>query len=154
VSFGVLKPMKRSIHVLMVAAAAFMLAACAVPIGSGPDPSAAGSTRPAATGLDLATLPESAAPVIGEIPEPLMAALLADVADRAGVDPEAIEVVRAENVTWNDGSLGCPEPGMNYTMALIDGYQVVLSAGGDEFDYRVTGDGAFRLCENGGRPSG
>ena len=42
---------------------------------------------------------------------------------------------------------------MSYAMALIDGYHVVLAAADDEFDYRVTGDGSFRLCENGGRPA-
>ncbi len=92
--------------------------------------------------------------MIGEIPAPIMAALRADAADRAGVDPEAIEVLQAENVTWNDGSLGCPEPGMSYTMALVDGYHVILAAEGEEFDYRVSAQGGFKLCESGGRPSG
>ena len=46
--------------------------------------------------------------VKGEVPQ----AILKEVAalERAGPDQVAIE--RAESVVWNDGSLGCPEPGM------------------------------------------
>ena len=42
---------------------------------------------------------------------------------------------------------------MSYTMALVDGYHVILVAAGEELDYRVGAQGGFRLCENGGRPS-
>ena len=35
---------------------------------------------------------------------------------------------------------------MYYTQALVDGYQVIVSAGGKEYDYRA-GSGGFRLCE-------
>ena len=90
----------------------------------------------------------------GEIPAPIMADLVADAAERTGVDPKTIEVLQAVTVTWNDGSLGCPEPGMSYTMALVDGYHAILLAGNEELDYRVTGQGGFLLCEDGGRPSG
>ena len=88
----------------------------------------------------------------GEVPDDIIAAILADAAQRTGVAVEAIEVVSAESVTWNDGSLGCPEPGMLYTQALIDGSQVVLDADGEELDYRVGSGGSFLLCEN-GRPT-
>lgn len=74
----------------------------------------------------------------------------ADVATRAGVDPTAVEVVTAEAVEWSDGSLGCPQPGMVYTQAIVSGWRVVVRAGGRDFDYRVTGPGQFRLCD---RPS-
>jgi hypothetical protein len=36
---------------------------------------------------------------------------------------------------------------MFYTQALVDGYWVVLSYRGQEFDYRVNDRGAFFLCE-------
>ena len=83
-----------------------------------------------------------------------MADLIADAAERTGEEPDAIEVVQATAVTWNDGSLGCPEPGMFYTQALVDGYHVILRAGDEELDYRVGAQGGFRLCEGRGRPSG
>ena len=88
----------------------------------------------------------------GEVPDDIIAAILADAAQRTGVDVGAIDVVSAESVTWNDGSLGCPEPGMLYTQALVDGSQVLLDADGEELDYRLGHGGSFLLCEN-GRPA-
>ena len=84
----------------------------------------------------------------------LLGQILTNAADRADVDVDDIEVLRAEMVVWNDGSLGCPEPGMMYTQALVDGYHVVLDADGTELDYRATTTGDYRFCENPGPPSG
>ena len=128
-----------------------LLAACAGQTGDASpstDPS-----RPARTEPALVTIPPSDEPVIGEVPEAILADLVADAAERGGVDPAAVEVVQAEFVTWSDGSLGCPEPGMLYTQALVDGYHVILRAGDDELDYRLSTAGDFRLCE-GGPPGG
>ncbi len=84
----------------------------------------------------------------GSVPNAILEPILADASERAGVDEDEIELMRGEAVTWTDGSLGCPEPGMMYTQALVDGYHVVLDAGGQELDYRVDRSGGFRLCEN------
>jgi hypothetical protein len=92
--------------------------------------------------------------VTGEVPEDLLDAILADAAQRSGAPSESLEVVMAAAVTWNDGSLGCPEPGMFYTQALVDGYQVVIDTGDEELDYRVGSGGSFRLCENPDAPGG
>ena len=54
-------------------------------------------------------------------------------------------ILRAEPVIWNDGSLGCPEPGMMYTQALIMGYWVVIDAAGQNYDFRVGSRGNCRL---------
>ena len=86
----------------------------------------------------------------GDVPADVLAAILGDAADRTGVPEADIEVVRADAMTWSDGSLDCPEPGMLYTQALVDGFQVVLNADGEELDYRVVQGGSFRLCETGG----
>jgi hypothetical protein len=88
-------------------------------------------------------------PVVGEVPEELLAAVLEDAETRAAAEEADLVVLRAEAVTWNDGSLGCPQPGMMYTQAPVDGYWVVLKSGSQEFDYRVTGHGFFTLCERG-----
>jgi len=87
------------------------------------------------------------APVTGEVPEDLLAAILADAAARSGGNPETFAVVRAEAVTWGDGSLGCPQPDMMYTQALVDGYWVVLQQGDQTLDYRASEGGFFLLCE-------
>ena len=50
-------------------------------------------------------------------------------------DDASIELTSFARVVWPDGSLGCPQAGMAYTQALVQGYQVVLSAGGRTYHY-------------------
>jgi hypothetical protein len=85
--------------------------------------------------------------VTGEVPEALLDEILADASERLAVDVAEIVVVRAQSVTWPDGSLGCPEPGVAYTQALVPGYWVVV-ADEQQLDYRVGRQGSFLLCEN------
>ncbi len=59
----------------------------------------------------------------------------ADLASRTGLDQSGIEVSVAEFVTWSNGSIGCPQPGMNYTMALVPGYRILLVASGRTYHY-------------------
>jgi hypothetical protein len=91
--------------------------------------------------------PESAAAPEG-IPDAVWAAILADLERQIG-RPSDPEVVSAEAMTWNDGSLGCPEAGQAYTQALVDGYQVVLEVDGERYDYRVGSGASVKLCDGG-----
>lgn len=80
------------------------------------------------------------------IPATVWDGVLADLATRAGdgvVDPT---VVSAQAMTWNDGAWGCPEEGMMYTQALVEGFQVVVEVNGEEFDYRSDGR-SVRFCD-------
>ena len=130
-------------------------AACAAEGGPSADETATPDpSRPVRSAPELSTVPPSDALMTGEVPADVLADLVADAAERTATEPGAVEVIQAEAVTWNDGSLGCPEPGMFYTQALVDGYHVILRAGDEELDYRVGAQGGFRLCESGGRPSG
>lgn len=63
------------------------------------------------------------------------AAAVADLASAEGVPEADVAVVTAEQVTWRDGALGCPEPGMMYTQALVPGYRVILAVDGREVAY-------------------
>ena len=65
---------------------------------------------------------------------------------RLGVDPGELEVVSVEEVTWPDGSLGCPEPGMSYTQALVEGSKVVLGHDGRVYVYHAGDDDQPFLC--------
>ena len=146
--------MSRTTHVLALVLALFT-AACAAGQGLSPDETGTpDASRPTRSAPELSTVPPSDAPVTGEVPAEILADLVADAAQRTATEAGAVEVIQAEAVTWNDGSLGCPEPGMMYTQALVDGYQVILQAGDEELDYRVSAAGGFRVCEGGGRPSG
>jgi hypothetical protein len=83
---------------------------------------------------------------------PLVTAAVEDLAGRLGIEPDAVTVVAAQAVTWSDGSLGCPEPGMMYTQVLVDGTLVVLEAGGRRYEYH--GGDPLSLCENPKPPTG
>lgn len=76
-------------------------------------------------------------------------AVLADAAARTGEPRASLELVSAAAVTWADGSLGCPAPGMSYTMALVPGYRVQVRAGGQVLDYHASRRGYFVLCPAG-----
>ena len=89
------------------------------------------------------------APLTGEVPQDLLDAVLDDLVERMGVDRAAITVERSGAVIWRDGSLGCPQPGMMYTQALVPGYQIVLRVGEDTYDYHASESGNFVLCPDG-----
>jgi hypothetical protein len=87
------------------------------------------------------------------VPKGILDPILKEAAALANVPREQLVIVRAEAVVWNDGSLGCPEPGMEYTQSLVNGYWVVINAAGQTYDFRVGPGGSFRLCPAGrGRP--
>jgi len=81
--------------------------------------------------------------------ESVTEAVLADAAKRTGLKRSQLAVERAEAVTWADGSLGCAEPGMNYTMALVPGYRIRVRAGEQVLDYHASRRGYFVLCPGG-----
>ncbi len=87
--------------------------------------------------------------VSGQVPTRLMDQIFAHAEGHTGQAASAMTVLRAEAVTWPDGSLGCPEPGMQYTQALVPGYWVEIVVGGETLDYRLSDKGGMRLCENG-----
>ena len=73
--------------------------------------------------------------------------VVAEVAKLAGVPADQVTVISAAAVTFPDGSLGCPQPGVAYTQALVDGYKIIAEAGGKTYDFRGTGS-SFRQCTN------
>lgn len=61
-------------------------------------------------------------------------------------------LVRFEDVTWSDGSLGCPQPGLAYTQALVPGWRVLVIEGSRETVYHASRRGQWLLCLAGARP--
>ncbi len=133
----------------MAAAAATVLAAGALLTGCGTEtgssPEAGGSpTAPAETAPE-----ESPEGGMGVDPmRPAQEQAVDDLAPRLDVDPGAIEVVAVEDVSWPDGSLGCPEPGQMYTQAVVEGVRVLLAHDGTEYAYHSGGDREPFLCES------
>jgi hypothetical protein len=75
-------------------------------------------------------------------------AILDDLAGR-GVATDQVSLASAESVTFNDGSLGCPQPGRMYTQALVQGIRVQVTAAGKSYDYRFGSTDTPKLCDRG-----
>ena len=130
-------PSSRDVRrVLVVACAALVLAAC----GGADDAPASDGPTPPDGAVEASLLSLDGIP--GEIE-----AAIADAAERFGVPEEEVAVAGALRVTWSDGSIGCPEPGMMYTQALVPGYLLTLEVAGERYAYHgANGDDPF-LCE-------
>ncbi len=90
----------------------------------------------------LQTVPRSEADLLL-----LARAARADLATHLGVPEDEISVTGASAVTWNDGSMGCPQSDMSYTQALVDGARVTLTHGDTTYSYHQ-GGGELFLCEH------
>ena len=64
---------------------------------------------------------------------------LQDLAKRLKVGVDEITVEKVEPVTWRDGSLGLPRPGMMYTMALVPGARLEFKSPQGTYFYHVGG---------------
>ncbi len=78
--------------------------------------------------------------------QPMLDQIRADAAQRAGVTPDKVKILAVEAVTWADGSLGCPEPGMMYTQALVRGYRIGVDAAGTTLVYHAGSQNTFVHC--------
>jgi len=149
---------------LAIVAVALLLAACAAPGASalpsddepGPSTSLPSSTEPSgsASRPPFQTAPPLPSGAIGgvpaDVPDDVWSAILEDLGRRLDtLDTGDVELLTAEAVTWTDGSLGCPEPGQMYTQALVEGYRIIVEAGGAEYVYRIGSGASVRLCEQG-----
>ena len=132
-------------HVLIIAIAVALEITVNTPSGlASPNES---MTTPSETPVPTSTPQMSR--VESQMPEAILDPLLDETAKLANVPRQQLVIVRAEAVVWNDGSLGCPEPGMEYAQTLVNGYWVVINAAGQAYDFRVGRDGSFRLCPHG-----
>lgn len=114
------------------------LAACAseVPPATKPTPTTAPMPVPV-QGRDMTTLQSA------------IDAALTDAARRTGLERTELEILSADAVTWSDGSLGCPQPGMMYTQALVPGFRIRIRAGAETLDYHAGRGGAPTFCPAG-----
>jgi hypothetical protein len=145
-------PHRRAVRLAAAAGAACLVAALAGCAPRGEPGEASGDPPPAAS--DALSRPEPGMPVTSGVgaplpPAELLAQALADASRRSGVAQQDLVIVKSLRVTWRDGSLGCPEPGMSYTQALAPGWQLVIRAAGQDLDYRCADRGRFMLCPPG-----
>lgn len=76
----------------------------------------------------------------------LVEGAVADLAARLGLPATAIAVDGVHAVIWPDGSIGCPQPGMAYTQALVEGALIELRAAGAPYSYHSAGGRPAFLC--------
>jgi len=74
-------------------------------------------------------------------------AVVADAARRFNVAENLVVVSSAERLTWNDGALGCPMPGMSYMQALVPGYRIVARTAEGAFIYHTDANGNLAVCD-------
>lgn len=72
--------------------------------------------------------------------EPFVNQAVGDLARRLDIDASEITVLSAQFVTWPNSALGCPEPDMMYTQALVPGYRIRLRATGALHHYHGAAD--------------
>lgn len=130
---------------LLSLCASLSIAACGHAADGRPAPTVPTPVRPVPVPAPVAP---NAPMTIASLEQASQAAL-ADAARRSGLAVGALQLVSAERVTWPDGSLGCPEPGMLYTQALVPGYRIRIRAGATTLDYHAGLRGAPRLCPAG-----
>lgn len=91
--------------------------------------------------------PEAATPVPTTTTlQQAISAARADAARRFGAPGQSLELVSAADVTWPDGSLGCPQPDRRYTQAIVPGYRVRLKGPAGLLDYHLSARGGLVLC--------
>ena len=117
------------------------------PVGSASPPASAGTPSRVPASLQVPLPSPANGSDTGAVPDEILQAAVADAAKQTGVDPTAITVTSAEPVTWPNGALGCPEPGVMYTQALVPGYRIKLDAGGQQLDYHASESGTVKLCK-------
>ena len=71
---------------------------------------------------------------------------LADAARRSRRDASTLKVAAAEAVTWPDGAVGCAQPGMQYTQALVPGFRIRIEAGAQILEYHASRRGHPFYC--------
>ncbi len=71
-----------------------------------------------------------------------------DLSALLGVPAKDVKLVREDDVTWRDGSLGCPKKDMMYTQALVEGKRIVLQADGTQYHYHAGSGRRPFYCKN------
>ncbi len=112
----------------------------------------ADDTRRIAPPKRIPDVVEQVAQPVGEpvstasMPRVVRRAVVADAAKRFQVQESAVVLAKAERVTWSDGSLGCPQPGMSYIQSLVPGYRVTATTTAGHFVYHTDERGNVVSC--------
>jgi hypothetical protein len=68
------------------------------------------------------------------------------LAQKLGIPVEQIALSEVRPVVWRDASLGCPKPAIDYIQVETPGYNILLEAGGQTYNYHTNQSDRFVMC--------
>jgi hypothetical protein len=77
-----------------------------------------------------------------------------NLAQRLGVEPEAVSVRSVEETEFADASLGVPEPDRRYAQVITPGYAIELDVDGQVYEYRASDERLVFVPREGEAPRG
>ena len=127
---------------------AFVVTLASWPVLAAEPPGRAGGVAPPTRIPDSPPSAEQAGTPVATAARPreVRRAVVSDAARRFRVAESAVVLVRAEQITWRDGSLGCPQPGQMYAQSLVRGFRVVATTAEGEFLYHTDAHGQVLVC--------
>jgi hypothetical protein len=139
------RPLARLAAAVVLGAAAALPAGCAAQHPPPFDPAARTlprtmPTQPMRSGF--VTSP----PGVAVTAQAVVDAVRADAAQQLSLADGSALSVAVEEVTWSDGSLGCPQPGRVYTQALVPGWLLVVRDGTGTWRYHASRSGFWVQC--------
>jgi hypothetical protein len=69
-----------------------------------------------------------------------------DLQRRLGIPADKIELGIVKPFTWGDTSFGCPQAGVEYPMAIISGYIIILHVAGQSYEYHTDRTDRIVFC--------
>lgn len=77
---------------------------------------------------------------------PAVDAAMQAAAAQLGVSPDQLQVTQVQSQQFNDASLGCAQPGQQYSQIVTPGFVVVITGGGHQLEYHTDMRGHAVLC--------
>lgn len=77
-----------------------------------------------------------------------------NLAQRLGIEPEAVTVQNIEEAEFPDAGLGVPEPDRLYAQVITPGHVIRLAAEGQAYEYRASDDRLLFVPKEGEAPQG
>ena len=77
-----------------------------------------------------------------------------NLAQRLGIEPEAVGVQGIEETEFADASLGVPEPDKLYAQVVTPGYVIELAVEGQVYEYHASDERLVFAPQEGGKPQG
>ena len=142
--------------IVLLLASSIILTGCATP-SKAPSlqPNSAAQGQIGQTSKERISIPIQAPPTANTstgdaaLPASVKARVLQDIASRNNVSVELLTVVGARAKSWPDACLGLGGPNDICTFAAVDGWEVTVSWGENQWVYRTNSDGTtVKLADN------